>query len=176
MICYLDLDGVLVDLYGYAHEPHQLPKLETWPAGEYSIAKAYGYCDSDFWPAMDRVVFWATLPWLPDGKIILELCEETFDEVCLVSHPVGPNCAAGKITWIEKNLPEYYRNRDYMIGPGRRHLGHPGAVLIDDGDANVIEFIKRGGKGVLVPRRWNSHCGISDPIRALRMRFDAIPK
>ena len=173
MICYLDLDGVLVDLYAHAHKPNDLKPLASWPAGEYNIARAYGYCDSDFWPNMDWAAFWEQLPWTSDGKLILNLCENAFDDVCIVSRPCGPNCAAGKIRWIEKNLRGYYRQGDYLIGPGKKHLGHPGAALVDDSDKNVIEFIQKGGKGILVPRRWNSAHHISDPIRALKVHFES---
>ena len=161
MKCFLDIDGVLVDFLGGACEFHKIP----YSYNEYPFA--YGEWDvlppptlslstREFWDVLDAD-FWANLDWMPDGKDMLALAESVFGEenICLLTCPtLSSACVAGKIDWIQKNLPKY--SRRYLIGPPKHFCAHDNSVLIDDRDRNVEEFVDAGGYGILLPRPWNS--------------------
>ena len=173
MICFLDLDGVLVDFMKGVHEFYDLPysfedysyefgKWDTCPPSACNMAP------QEFWDGLNED-FWANLPWMKDGRGILEIVEEAFgkENICLLTVPTGPCCAQGKIRWIRKFLPEY--GQQFLIGSTKKHCVSDNAVLIDDSDEHVEEFIRCGGYGILVPRPWNRMFGIRDyPLKELR--------
>ncbi len=103
--------------------------------------------------------FWKNLEWTYDGKRILKLLESTIGQqnICIVtSNNVTDNVSAtnGKIQWLNKELPKY---RDqFFIGVPKHFFAHPNALLIDDKDENVRDFLKAGGNAFLLPRQWNS--------------------
>jgi len=161
MICFLDMDGVLVDAVKGMCEHHKIPSPWLDPAnlGKWDIDKLSGIKPSEFWGAFGHD-FWANLPWMPDGKEILAIVEAHFgaDNVCILTSPPASNqgeAIAGKIAWLEKHLPKYKRRS--LFGPVKRFCAHPNACLIDDMDRNVTEFIIESGWAVLIPRPWNMY-------------------
>jgi len=161
MICFLDLDGVLVDFLVGAHKFHGLPydinnypyefgRWENCPPSNSNLS------NSKFWDSLDEE-FWANLDWTEEGEEILSFVEEVFGEknICILSTPtLSSNCVVGKLKWIQKNLPKY--SRQFLIGPPKHFCAHDKAVLIDDRDKNIEDFQFYGGYGILIPRPWNS--------------------
>ncbi len=174
MICFLDLDGVLVDFIKGAHEFHKMPySMKDYPykLGNWDNCPPYNseIVTGEFWNAFDED-FWADLDWMEDGRMMLNAVEKTFDQkdICILSVPtLCPRSASGKIKWIQKHLPQY--SRQFLIGPPKSFCAHSRAVLIDDRDKNVEYFTMYGGYSILVPRPWNSlynaHHKSSDIVR-----------
>jgi hypothetical protein len=168
MICFLDLDGTLVDFCGAAQtrlgitqaQLDELPKPWSWDF----IFEVSGVPPEDFWPTLDAE-FWATLPWTPDGRAILDLVEGAFDQICLISKPTGPGSHDGKQAWIAQHIPRY--NGRALFGAAKHYCAGPGRYLIDDSETNINEFYNYGGRGILVPRPWNSRW-MQDPLTHLR--------
>lgn len=156
MKCLLDLDGVLVDFVVGACKFHKIenPYLNESFRGVWDFVEKLNIPANQFWSPLGEK-FWSELDWLPDGQAILKLIESKFSEVCLLTRPcMTPGCASGKIKWINNNLPKY--REKYLIGSGKEFCAHPGSVLVDDSDANIVKFVEHKGHGVLVPRIWNS--------------------
>lgn len=150
MICYLDMDGVLVDLYSQV------------PAG----IRHNWDLTAEFFSQVDEN-WWANLPPTEDHMRIMDVVKDHFGagRICLLTglpplkpayeRKNDPRIAAGKIRWIEKHYPQY--NRQHYIG-GHKHLAaSPRHILIDDDDHNVATFRKSGGKAILLPRSWNTN-------------------
>jgi hypothetical protein len=154
--CFVDLDGVLVDFNRGAVRRHGRDYPDPWPRGVWAVREVLGLDGASFWAAMDEQ-FWADLDPLPNCFGLLELLEGLFgpENVCILSSPSRDASAlAGKYRWIRRHLPDYERR--YLIGPAKHFCSGPGKVLVDDLEENVRLFTEAGGRGVLMPRPWNS--------------------
>lgn len=153
----LDLDGVLVDFVGGAAKQHGVQYPDPYP-NTYDIAKAFNMQPRFFWEGLRGSEFWEGLNWMPDGKLILQILEIAFGSeniVICTSPTLDPEAASGKIRWIQRELPQYARQ--FLIGPAKHFCAGPSTLIIDDHDANVKKFVEHGGKGILIPRPWNSN-------------------
>jgi 5'(3')-deoxyribonucleotidase len=164
---YLDMDGVIVDFVGgvfrtYNLDPGLRTEVSTWDGIPGVLTKYAGhrrggipFTDDDLWKMLGTVGarFWAELEWLPWGREVYDLCS-SFAPVVLMTTPTKhPSSAAGKMEWIQKHIPEDgYR---YAMTPCKHHMAHPGALLVDDNDHNVMKFGDHGGTGFLWPATWN---------------------
>jgi len=162
MICFLDMDGVIVDLATALHKRYNLPfsyhdSSYPYESGWWDIwpPKSLGMSPLEAWNDLDED-FWVNVGWTKDGPDILVYLESIFgpENICLLSAPTLSHSVSGKFKWIEKNLPQYLKR--FLIGPAKRFCAYEDAVLIDDRDKNVEEFIDAGGQAILVPRPWNS--------------------
>lgn len=152
----LDMDGVLVDFPGEIIRRLCPEKSYADFRGEYDLGKALGL-PTDLY-SMVGPDFWESAPWMDDGKAILNTCEQEVgaERVILCSSPTHESSSAmGKLRWIEHHLGEDWLRR-YIFTPCKWACARPGAILIDDSDAQVTAFREHGGSAFLVPRPWNS--------------------
>lgn len=165
----LDMDGVVSDLNGGACRLHGVsdPYNNHDNHGNYGIQKLMGIPAPEFWGAMGRE-FWANLEPTPHMKEYVNLLVKAFggENICLLTSPVlTEGCYEGKMDWIRKHLPAF--RRQFLVGPSKNFCAHPGSLLIDDCEKNVLEFRDAGGNAFLVPGPWNlGHC--TDPVEALK--------
>lgn len=160
----LDLDGVLVDFVGGICKAHNVdvPYLDG-QENTYYIEDLLGLSKKQFWEPANDARFWENLEWTPDGKYILESILRVFPShsICILSSPsLAPEAAAGKMYWIQREVPDF--SRRFLIGPAKEFCAHNGAFLIDDSDHNVDLFKETGGDGILVPRLWNRNWMLAD--------------
>ena len=157
---FLDMDGVIV---GFNHEVCTRFNLPHPP-------KIYDYFE-DIRPQVNEICnidFWVNLEWAENGKEILKLVEQTFSNIYLLTTPMpNPESYTGKILWVQKHLPRYTKRTIITQVPKKLFAGST-TVLIDDGDKNIDEFNKAGGRGILVPRPWNRAYNIPT-MQQLRM-------
>lgn len=160
---FVDMDGVLVNFEGPAFKLHGIPAGPFPTQAGWDIVQACNILapeckmtGSKFWGAFDYK-FWATLPKTEIcDRLITELVAIFGrDKLCLLTAGSSPQAAAGKVTWIKENLPEFL-HKQYLIGTCKRFCAGKDAILIDDADINVNEFRKYNGNAILVPRPWNS--------------------
>jgi hypothetical protein len=152
-ICYLDLDGVLVDFVRGAFALHG--KEIPYPEVRWDFDKQLGIPPEVFWGKMGKD-FWEDLPWTQEGPDLIKALETIFgsDNIVLMTSPVGtPGGVEGKVNWIRRELPGY--SRRFFIGPPKHMLAGPGKLLVDDHDENIDKFCAAGGKAIMVPRPWN---------------------
>lgn len=153
---FLDLDGVIVDFIGGAIEYYNLKcaysEITSWDA----IHNHTKMLNQEFWDGLDET-FWYRLKktWFADT--ILALVEPF--KPCILTAPRPNGGATGKQMWIKENLPDYFDDERYLIGPGKRCVAGPETLLIDDYDRNVNEWRLAGGSAILVPQPWNSNSG-----------------
>lgn len=138
---------------------------------------------TQFWKCTESVEFWRNFPVSNECRDIVDRSVRMVgdDEVYLLTSTTrSPECLAGKLTWIQNNLPTFL-HRQYLIGPPKHLCARPDALLIDDFDKNVNAFRKAGGQALLVPRPWNSNYSwetrgyINDDFRALEARQRSRP-
>ncbi len=162
-VCYLDLDGVLVDFVGGALKAHgkTLPPADVGWGFAASIGFS-GLDDPAFWAPMGHD-FWDGLGWTAEGRVVLDQVENLFgDRVVLMTSPCDtPGAVGGKVSWIRRELPAYRRR--FFVGPAKHLAAGPTKVLVDDHDGNADKFVEGGGLVVMPPRPWNRRRGESDP-------------
>jgi len=155
---FLDMDGVLSNFHKGVHDIFKKPYVYSPSLRRY-----------DFWEDWDpritrndvnsacTINFWRNLEWMHDGPDILRTILDRFNpnQIYLLTTPM-PNVESptGKWIWIKENLPQYYQRTIITQAP-KALLARSDTLLIDDKDQNIDEFIKAGGRGLLVPRPWN---------------------
>ncbi len=156
----LDLDGVIVDMVGGMEEHFDI-KIKEWPKGEQLLEKVFekvfDMSPKRLWANLG-FEFWSNLKWTKDGQRILTKLTMAFGQeniVICTSPTLNPQAAAGKMAWIQKQLPVF--SRSFLIGSPKEFLAQDQSILIDDFDYNVNKFRKHGGHAILVPRPWNSN-------------------
>ncbi len=186
MIVFVDMDGVLADFNGRLAELAGSTVEEMVIPGNYSSVAGIGMSEDEMWKLVnnDRENFFAELKPYPWTDILMRTLEGRVGEenVAILSSPAkgasqGPECVAGKVRWIYKYLPRYYKR--YFLGSSKEMLAHPGTTLIDDADKKVRRFIQGGGHGIVFPQRWNSNhilAALDNRLVHVSSRLDAILK
>jgi hypothetical protein len=154
MIVYVDLDGVLCGTVEEMFRRFGRGKTPKEMQGSYDTSTLLGIPDP--WSQFGAD-FFAQAEWMVDGRPILNAVERIAQprNVRICTCPtVETTSAAGKLAWIQNNLPTYRRR--YALIVEKWWLANPDAILIDDCDEQVDRFIVAGGKAILVPRPWNS--------------------
>lgn len=167
---YLDMDGVLVDFVGgvfrlYELDPNLRREVKGWD-GIPSVLSVYSgreISDAVMWQEIAKAgaAFWEELAWLPWGREVYMTCAAKAPTVLMTTPSPDPSSAAGKVTWIHRNMPPGQRfalaGKTPKGEPGscKHHMAHPGALLIDDGQHNVDQFTAHHGDALLIPAPWN---------------------
>ena len=181
MRCYLDMDGVLVDLVAGILVDHGV-RDPYYPAteknrGNYDTHELLGMTHREFINPMYREDFWVELEATLEKDDLLRMCEAAFgrDNVYIVSQPCGfARCLSGKWTWVRHNLEERYLDR-LILTANKANIAAPDAYLIDDCDANLERWTIQGAPGCVFPRPWNHHWNhADDPLAYLRVQLDIL--
>jgi hypothetical protein len=157
MICFLDMDGVLVDFVAGVLKHYGLPPatvVDTWNF-DLELCQKFALSRDAFWQAFGQD-FWEGLDWTADGRHLLTCAEVCFgpENVFLLSSPCRTHgCLEGKNRWVARHLPDYQRR--LFLGSAKHAFASASKVLVDDSDDNVARFRAAGGHAVLVPRPWN---------------------
>jgi 5'(3')-deoxyribonucleotidase len=169
-VCFLDMDGVLVDFVTGICEAHGLdnPYLKPEALGEFDMAKLWGMSNTAFWrPAKNLgLEFWASLKPTLYAKELVTLVESEFENVAILTAPSSdPSCIPGKRLWIEQHFPQFKKKIIFASAESKRLVAAANKVLIDDRDSNVEEWNQHSGIGVTFPCRWNKFHSIAhDPL------------
>lgn len=168
---YLDMDGVLADFVGGSLKLHgkTLPPKEV----QWNFMTQVGFSgggDMTFWEPLSNPDFWANLDVLPDGAKLFEYLWKAVgtENIGILSSGLCPGSCDGKRTWLKKHFPQLERSA--LFGTVKHMAAAPCKILVDDHEANIDGFRAAKGKGVLIPRPWNSLAEHTDDYG----HFDAI--
>ncbi len=157
---FLDLDGVIKDWCSGIFELFDIDPIDV--VGYHDIdnyvKKFHGISNTYFWEKQDKD-FWLGLDFFPWADALIDMLP--YDKVCLLTKPTKNNAGWAQ-EWIRINMPEFFRDDKYLIGPGKHYCADGNALLIDDSDTNVINFRKFGGKAILFPQSWNHNRTVLD--------------
>jgi len=146
------MDGVITDLVGDIQK-HYNHKID-WSKhlGQHSLHSImdFGLTYGGFWDL--PIKFWSNMT--PDLDM-WGTVSDYIDEITIVSYPINPDAAKGKLIWVKNTLPEVYEKHDWVFTKHKHLLANSNTLLIDDLDGNVECFRQYGGKTILVPRPWN---------------------
>lgn len=177
MVVYLDMDGVIADFVGAALRLHEYPNLFSEPRckGKFDLEKLLDISVSKFWkPINECDNFWRERIYkTEDANEIVAFAEGIGETAILTAPSLGNNCIPGKIAWVQREYPQFSRRIAFSGEKGL--FASPRHILIDDKDSNILEFNRMGGKGLLVPRPWNSlHSRSGEVMGVLREQMDLL--
>ena len=143
-IIYCDMDGVLADFKTGAQKATGMT-INKWM----NIPRS-----KDKWsPIKNKKDFWSTLPWMSGGKQLWSYITK-FDPHILsayVEESFDPNCIPGKTEWLRKYAGISNKSKINLVRRSEKKLfakrGDP-AILIDDYEKNIREFVNAGGTGI----------------------------
>ena len=168
---FLDLDGVIRDWCGGIFRQFKLPPIlvTEWDTITKYVCKEHGISENYFWELQD-FNFWYSLKsysWINDVLDLLPI-----NKTCILTSPTLTS-AGGTQRWIESNLPTFFKKRQYLIGPAKHFCASKDALLIDDSDMHIQNFVKAGGQSILFPQPWNNNKDvIDDKVGFLKMRLN----
>ena len=142
-LIFIDLDGVLADLFGYAAEQHAV--------------ESYKYIDAIQWEQFlsnnNAEELFANLPVFPIANQIVEMVVEIAGEYRILSSPLTYDKARsiqGKKQWIAKNIQipaveHIFETEKHKYAFQTRGIPN---ILIDDFGKNIAMWNRHGGRGI----------------------------
>jgi 5'(3')-deoxyribonucleotidase len=157
----VDMDGVLVDMYGGIIKhfaPDKMHRLKDWPLGLDDVASVIGWDAETLWTSIDKLGadFWANMPEYSWSHRLWDMCNK-YGDTYILSSPRAESadtCAAGKIRWLQKFTGDK-KFRKFILTNAKFACAKPGSVLIDDWNKQCLSFTEAGGRAILFPQRWN---------------------
>ena len=156
-ICYVDMDGVLVDFAGAVANRwgYQQPKnahIDSW-----QIEELYGISQEEFWKSCNGHDFWVTMKEYPWAFDLVELVDTVTDGNWrfLTSPMRDPGCFSGKAEFIMTRWPEHF-SKLMICGLGGSDneaaklrkatlCRSKYDYLIDDSEKNIVAWEEAGG-------------------------------
>jgi hypothetical protein len=156
--CYLDMDGLLVNLFDHvAHKMHG-KRYQHLSDEEKSEGRIVWEDRSIFHRKFGKIdEFFAKLQPYDTNDAIIETVIEKFDGFYICSKPtkLGQEaCIAGKLAWIEEHLlPKYQTHIHGILFPEKKEIFAIGEnnlpnVLIDDYKPYIHAWNNAGGIGI----------------------------
>lgn len=133
---YVDLDGVLTDLYRSFKD---LTGIDLYK---------HDIDDKEFWKPVDKAGynFWLNIPWMKDGKELWDYVKKYEPEI--LSAPSQQNDSrVGKHDWVKRELPGVHLI--LRSASNKKEFASPDSILIDDRISNIDDWNKAGGIGIL---------------------------
>ena len=176
MTLFLDLDEVLADFVGGVADLYGLDRAELiqlWPIGEWDVttpllARFPNYQRDNLYRDINRIgeSFWAGLNKLQWFNSMVRLANYyTNSNWNLITSPFQHwTSYAGKARWVFDRFGTSFARRLFITS--QKHLfAKPGAILIDDCEANIQRWQRHGGEGILFPAHHNSlHAEKDNPL------------
>jgi len=151
----LDMDGVLADFVTPSLQATGIPlahdECQSWNYFAPFMS------ENEFWRKIDAVDgFWDSLKPYPWARELVQMCE-LIAPVYFCSAPARHHsCASAKITWLRTHGLMGKRDDNFLLTKHKWMAAGPNRVLIDDGEHNIDDFVKHGGKAIKFPQPWNS--------------------
>lgn len=158
-LCFLDMDGVLVDFVGGASKVHnrETPYTTEESLGVWEIETLWGISSREFWEPLEYQGFWENLEKTPEADEIVEVVCDKFgveNIAILTALSRSVFCVGEKCKWIKKHYPQF--RKSMIFTKAKQFLAGSNRFLIDDKDTNISSFNQAGGWGITVPRLWNA--------------------
>lgn len=168
LLTTFDVDGVLADFIKGACAVHGHPDhvVRSWDW----YKSDWGITDEEFWaPIYECEDFYGDhVPKYSWADELVSVAAEYGPIVYATVNPLHDKLSASKTRWIRNNLGDQRPVFTVYEGPrgpnrrGKELLAAPNSVLIDDADANIEKWVKRGGRGILFPQLWNKEADLKE--------------
>jgi hypothetical protein len=151
---FCDMDGVLTNWELHFQNYHGKSRDD--------MTKKEGYAASKKLP----VEWWATMPWMPDGKELWSYLSEHFESLRILSAPtqdVEEKAIKGKWAWLTEQGFVDQLGKENIIIDAEKHkyvMDSGMSILVDDNEKKIANWRKAGGVGIL-------HTSASNSIKEL---------
>lgn len=160
MSCYLDMDGLLVNLFDHVANKMHGKRYQHLSEEEKTEGKTVWEDKSIFHRKFGRIdEFFANLAPYNTNDALLETVIEKFGSFYICSKPTklgAQACIAGKLSWIEEHLlPKYQNNIKGILFPEKKEIFAIGKnntpnILIDDYKPYIEAWNNAGGVGIRI--------------------------
>jgi 5'-nucleotidase len=142
---YVDMDGVLADFEG----------------GFYKLSgiSIENISDPEMWAKIEahgKAKFFSELEWMSGGKELWQYITDNFLKAKILSalgksDKIDRQTTQGKLMWLRHNIPSLQLDDIILVDNKhkKRRYSKPGDIIIDDTEIVIIEWIKKGGIGIL---------------------------
>jgi len=143
-ILYIDLDGVLADLYGYAAKIHKVGSYRDINSEQWEI----------FFKEVNAEELFSNLEPFPSNQSLIKMAINNFGRYNILSSPLNfdkEGSIKGKIRWLKNNIST--EPNDQWIFDHEKYKyaiqenGIPN-ILIDDYNLNIEKWTAAGGKAI----------------------------
>lgn len=166
IITYIDMDGVLVDFASGACKAHGVDPADLyreqsdnyWQPGTWLLTKPLDVSLDEFWAPIHSKgsVFWETLEPTPWWEELIQIIERQSDDWYVVSAPSRHESSyVGKIRWLRRMFGPTFNQ--FIFTADKHLLARHEALLIDDRESNVADFLCAGGDALLFPAYCNKY-------------------
>ena len=157
----LDMDGVIANFVQGQIDSQGLDITHNeWASWDFY--QTLGLTDDQMWAPTFVDGWWSNLKVYDWAKDLVKFLRQTHKIVYCTSPSVDHKCPGEKILWLRQNGFMSWTRNDYQIGPNKELNAKSGVILIDDSDANGIEYTAQGGNFILFPQPWNANGYISE--------------
>lgn len=155
---YIDLDGVLADLFNHVGEIHDVEHYSHMTKQQWE----------DFLKGSDAYHLFASLPMFPNANKLVAMVKRMFGGYKILSSPLNydrEGSIRGKKEWLEKHIEIpadgwIFEHEKYKYAKD----GSSPNILIDDYRLNISLWEKAGGIGI----KWQND---EDSLEALEKRL-----
>jgi len=104
----------------------------------------------EFWKPLEEegALFWATLPWMPDGQDLWRYIKK-YKPYILTAPSMDPSSRVGKEAWCKMNINNQYKKLYFKAAKYKSDFAGENKILIDDRDDTIASWNANGGIGIL---------------------------
>lgn len=162
-IVYLDMDGVIADLFNHVAEIHDVEHYNHMSDEEWD----------QFFSKTDACELFANLPPFPNANEIIDLLVDTFGSYKILSSPLNfdrQGSIKGKQIWLAKHVD--YPAAEWVFDHekwkyAKQSNGTPN-ILIDDYRFNITKWREAGGIGVKFQNDENTLTELINMLRTIQ--------
>ena len=147
---FCDMDGVIVDFErGY----YELTGKHTSQVLDGS---------NEFWKPLEDegALFWATLPWMSDGKQLWDYIKK-YKPYILTAPSLDSSSRVGKEAWCKMHINGQYKKLYFKAARYKSDFADENKILIDDREDTIASWNAKGGIGIL-------HTSAANTIKELK--------
>jgi hypothetical protein len=111
----------------------------------------------EFWKPLEEegAIFWATLPWMPDGKELWRYIKR-YKPYILTAPSMDPSSRVGKEAWCKMHINSQYKKIYFKAARFKSDFAGENKILIDDRQDIISSWNAKGGIGILHTSAANS--------------------
>ena len=147
---FCDMDGVIVDFErGY----YELTGKHTSQVLDGS---------NEFWKPLEDegALFWATLPWMSDGKQLWDYIKK-YKPYILTAPSLDPSSRVGKEAWCKMHINGQYKKLYFKAARFKSDFAGENKILIDDREDTIASWNAKDGIVIL-------HTSAANTIKELK--------
>lgn len=165
-IIFMDMDGVLVNLFNHVAEIHDVEHYNHMTREQWD----------KFFRDTDAEELFANLPAFANANQILQTVVDIFGGYCILSSPLNfdpQGSIRGKQRWLDKHItvPDQGRVFEHEKYKHAKQSNGTPNVLVDDYRYNIDLWNQAGGIGIKFQNDENTLAGLKSQLLKVQLKF-----